>query len=95
MMYCAFNNFQKVVFFAWCFTQKKFANFCHDLSRCKIICCNYLFTKSLILVVVFFFFLKKKYFHFSHCKMNANYAEICKVGKSGADFKQVRFVQFF
>ena len=40
--------------------------------------------------------LKKiKYFHLSVVKMNANYAEICRVGKLEADFQQVQLVPFF
>ena len=32
---------------------------------------------------------------FPTVKMNANYAEICRVGNLEADFQQVMFVQFF
>ena len=31
----------------------------------------------------------------SHSKMNANYAEICRVGNFEADFQQVLLIQFF
>ena len=41
-------------------------------------------------------FLKNQIFSlFPIVKMNANYAEICRVGNLKADFQQVRFVQFF
>ena len=42
------------------------------------------------------FFKKSNIFTFSHSKnlMNANYAEICRVGSLGADFQQVLLVQF-
>ena len=32
---------------------------------------------------------------FTKVKMNANYAEICRVGKLEADFQQVPLIQFF
>ena len=56
---------------------------------------NYLSSKRFILVIGF---QKKKikYFHFFPIvKMNANYAEICRVGNLEADFQQVSLVQFF
>ena len=41
-------------------------------------------------------YLKIKYFHFfPTVKMNANYADICKVGNTKADFQEVPLVQFF
>ena len=41
-------------------------------------------------------FKKIKYFHFLPIlKMNANYAEICKVGNFEAAFQQVLLVHFF
>ena len=41
-------------------------------------------------------FLKNQIFSlFLIVKMNANYAEICRVGNLKADFEQVPFVQFF
>ena len=43
-----------------------------------------------------YWFLKNKIFsRFPIAKMNANYAEICRVGNLVADFQQVPFVQFF
>ena len=41
-------------------------------------------------------FLKNQVFSlFPIVKMNANYAEICRVGNLEADFQQVPLVQFF
>ena len=41
-------------------------------------------------------FLKNQIFSlFPIVKMNARYAEICRVGNLGADFQQVQLVQFF
>ena len=41
-------------------------------------------------------FLKNQIFSlFPIVKMNANYAEICRVGNLEADFQQVLLVQFF
>ena len=41
-------------------------------------------------------FLKNQIFSlFPIVKMNANYAEICRVGNLEADFQQVPLVQFF
>ena len=41
-------------------------------------------------------FVKNKIFSlFTIVKMNANYAEICRVGNFEADFQQVTLVQFF
>ena len=41
-------------------------------------------------------FLKNQiYLLFPIVRMNANYAEICRVGNLEADFQQVRLVQFF
>ena len=41
-------------------------------------------------------FLKNQIFSlFPIVKMNANYAEICRVGNLGADFQQVLLDQFF
>ena len=46
--------------------------------------------KSFILVISF---QKIEYFYlFSIVKMNANYAEICRVGNLAADFQQVMLV---
>ena len=40
-------------------------------------------------------FKKSNIFTFSIVKMNANYAEICRVGNLEADFQQVLLVPFF
>ena len=56
------------------------------------ICRNYLCTKRFSLVISF----KNKTFSlFPTVKMNANNAEICRVGNLEADFQQVLLVQFF
>ena len=65
------------------------------MIKCKTICHNYLCTKSFIL----FIFKKKKKnqisLHFPVVKVNANNAEICKVGNLEEDFLLVTLVQFF
>ena len=43
----------------------------------------------------FFFFLNQIFSLFLIVKINANYAEICRVGNLEADFQQVLLVHFF
>ena len=43
----------------------------------------------------FCFFLNQIFLFFPMVKTNANYAEICKIGKLEADFQQVSLVHFF
>ena len=58
----------------------------------KTICCNYLCTKNFYSS---HWFLKNQIFSLFHIvKMNANYAEIYRVGNLETDFQQVPLVQF-
>ena len=90
--YCAFNIFQKIVYCLALYTEEvNLQTFVMILS--KPISGNYLCTKKFYCS---HWFKKKKikYFHFTIVKMNANYAEICRVGNVEADFQQVLLVQF-
>ena len=59
---------------------------------CKTICRNYVYTKSFNLLIGF---KNLNIFIFTTVKMAAKYAEIARVGKLQADFKQVPHVQNF
>ena len=83
--YCTFVIFQTVVV---CLALSEEVNMQTFVMISRItICRNYLYTKSFILVIAFFLI---KYFHFFLIvKMNANYAEMCRLGNLEADFQQV------
>ena len=72
----------------------------HNRSKCKLlsgfnakpfVITTYAQTVLFYLLV----FKKSNIFTFSHSKMNANYAEICRVDNLEAYFQQVPLVQFF
>ena len=80
------------------------------MITCKTIYCNYLYTKIFILAIFFFFFFFFFFFLFCLfvvvflnqifplspiVKLNANYAELCRVGNLEADFQYVPLVHFF
>ena len=48
-----------------------------------------------LLFFFFFFFLNSKFLLFPILKMNANYAQICRVGNLEADFLQGPLAQYF
>ena len=64
------------------------------MIECKTICCNYLMMHK-----KFYYrhwFLKNQIFSpFAIVIMNANYAEICRVGNLEVGFQQVPLVHFF
>ena len=90
-VYCAFNIFHKIFLpLGALHRRSKFANFCHDLI--KTICRNYLSTKN---VCSSHWCLKNQiYSPFPIVKMNANYAEICRVGRFSTRSTCSIFVQF-
>ena len=64
------------------------------MIKCKTICRNYLCSKKSFILIVGF--LKDQIFSlFPIVKMNASYAEICRIRNLEADFQQVPVVQFF
>ena len=83
--YCAFGITGKVVFCLALYTEVNLQTFV--MIQCKIICRNYLCTKSFILVIGF---SKNQIFSFFPIvKMYVNYTEICwvHVGNLEADFQ--------
>ena len=90
--YCAFNIFHKVNFCLAFYTEEVNEQ-TFVMIQCLTICQNYLCTISFVQVIGFY---KMEYFHFFPIvKMNANYAEISRVGNLEADFQKVPLVQFF
>ena len=105
------TSFRKLVFFCLAFYEKRlshFANICHDsmqnyLSQLAMHK-KALFNHCFFFFFFFFFFCLFGLFVFlnqinifisSRSKMDANYAEICRVGNFEAAFQQVPLVPFF
>ena len=89
--YCAFDIFQKVMFYLVLYTEVKLQTFVVVL--CKTICRNNLCTKKFYSS---HWLLKYQIFSlFPIVKLNADYTEICRVGNLEADFQQVPFVKIF
>ena len=89
LIYRAFDIFSESHFLLGALHRSKFANFCHDLMPFVV---TIYVQKVLFLSLVF----KHQIFPlFPTVKINANYAEICRVGNLEADFQQVPLVQFF
>ena len=65
------------------------------MIKCKTICRNYLCTKKKLFKSLLFAFLNQTFSLFPIVKMNANLAEICRVGNLEADFQQVLLIDFF
>ena len=90
---CAFEIFQKVIFCLAFYTEEVNENFCHDLMQ------NHLLQLNVPMYKKFYsshcFFLKNQIFSlFPIVKMNANYAEICRVINLEADSASSIFLKF-
>ena len=79
-------------FFALRFTQSKFANFCHEFNAKPFVVTTYVQNSSSLIIG---FQNNQIFLLFPIVKMNANYAEICRVGILEANFQQVLLVNFF
>ena len=71
--------------------RSKFAKCCPDLMKNHVVT---IYAQKVLFLS--FVFKKIKYYHFFPiAEMNANCAEMCRVGNLEADFQQIPYVQFF